>query len=269
MLNTIIYEDVLLQYIFLSHDVDWRKQGPPKEHVLSRAERFEESAIQNIDSKNPYYNFPQYMEIEERFNVRSTFFFRTKYENGDFTDYENEIRSLEKGGWEIGLHCDPSSIDDLLKIKQEKALLESVAKTKIVGNRVHYLGFNSELPKKLQELGFLYDSTVKNSKDQIVRKDFGFSKIGGLFEFPITLMDAYMFTYMKLDENQVLPTVQKTLNESRLTNEDFNIITIIWHDNVLQMKGGRMYKKILEFLLQQNDVKICTGIELVNILKKF
>jgi len=30
-----------MQYIFLSHDVDWRKQGPPLEHILSRKDRFE------------------------------------------------------------------------------------------------------------------------------------------------------------------------------------------------------------------------------------
>jgi len=256
-----------LQYIFLSHDVDWRKQGPPKEHVLNRAERFDESTIRNIDSKNPYYNFPQYMEIEERFDARSTFFFRTKYENGDVTDYEDEISSLKKGGWEIGLHCDPSSIYDLAKIRQEKEILESLTRTKVFGNRVHYLGFNNELPKKLQELGFVYDSTVKNSKDQIIKEDFGFFQLERLFEFPITLMDAYMFTYMGLSEEQVLPVVQKALNESRQINASFNIMTIIWHDNVLQMKGGRMYKKILEFLTQQDDVKICTGINLVNILK--
>jgi peptidoglycan/xylan/chitin deacetylase (PgdA/CDA1 family) len=258
-----------MQYVFLSHDVDWRKQGPPKEHILNRAERFEENVIRDIDFRNPYYNFPQYMEIEESFDVRSTFFFRTKYENGDVADYEDELKSLIKGGWEVGLHTDPNSINDIMKIKNEKQMLESLTKTKIIGNRVHYLGFNDALPQKLQELGFTYDSTVKNSKDQIVKEDFGFYRFEKLFEFPITLMDAYMFTYMKLNEDQVLPIVQKALNKSRQLNSDFNIMTIIWHDNVLQMKGGRMYKKILEFLYQQENVKICNGIELMNILKNF
>ena len=46
-----------------------------------------------------------------------------------------------------------------------------------------------------------------------------------------------------------------------------NVISVIWHDNVLKMKGGRMYKKILEFLTSQNDVKIMSGVELIKILK--
>ena len=46
-----------------------------------------------------------------------------------------------------------------------------------------------------------------------------------------------------------------------------NVISVIWHDNVLKMKGGRMYEKILEFLASQDDVKILSGKELVKILK--
>ena len=46
-----------------------------------------------------------------------------------------------------------------------------------------------------------------------------------------------------------------------------NVISVIWHDNVLKMKGGRMYKQILEFLTSQDDVEIKRGIDLVKILK--
>ena len=31
----------------------------------------------------------------------------------------------------------------------------------------------------------------------------------------------------------------------------------------LKMKGGRMYKKILEYLISQEDVKILPGIEVI------
>jgi hypothetical protein len=44
-------------------------------------------------------------------------------------------------------------------------------------------------------------------------------------------------------------------------------MTILWHDNVLKMKGGRIYPKILEFLSSQDDVILCSGIELANKIK--
>jgi len=40
-----------MQYIFLSHDVDWRKQGPPLEHILSRKDRFEPELFEKTKPK--------------------------------------------------------------------------------------------------------------------------------------------------------------------------------------------------------------------------
>ena len=253
-----------MQYIFLSHDVDWRLQGPPVEHILERKDRFEQELFENTKPENLYRNIPEYMEIEEKFDVRSTFFFRTFYENGNLLDYEDDIKQLQKLDWEIGLHTDPSSINDLDKIRLEKEKLESISGKQIIGNRVHYLNYNSELPEKLEKLGFSYDSSLRHSKNIIDEKEMGYSRINGIIEFPVTLMDAYLFTHMKIQEDGIIPEFQKTLDLGRSLSEN-NVISVIWHDNVLKMKGGRMYKQILEFLTSQDDVEIKRGIDLVKI----
>ena len=131
-------------------------------------------------------NIPEYMELEERFGIRSTFFFRTLYEDGDVDDYEDDILALQEGGWEIGLHTDPQSVNDIEKIKQEKEKLESLTKKPIIGNRVHFLNYNLELPKKLKKLGFLYDSSLRHSKDKIDEKEMGYSKIDELIAVSYT-----------------------------------------------------------------------------------
>jgi len=255
-----------MQYVFLSHDVDWRIQGPPTEHILQRKDRFDLKIFEKTKPEELYRNIPEYMEIEEKYDIRSTFFFRTIYENGNVIDYEDDIKQLQKSNWEIGLHTDRQSINSIEMIKQEKEKLESITKDKINGNRVHFLNYNSELPDKLERLGFLYDSSIRHSKDRIDEKEIGYSKINHLIEFPITIMDAYLFTYMKIKEEGIIPEFKKTLELSRTISEN-NVITILWHDNVLKMKGGRMYNKILEFLTSQNDVKIMCGRDLVKILK--
>jgi len=255
-----------MQYIFLSHDVDWRRQGPSIEHILSRKDRFDAKLFEKTKPEDLYHNIPEYMELEEKFGVRSTFFFRTFYENGDVLDYEDDIKQLQKSNWEIGLHTDPSSIDDLDKIRLEKEKLESITGKQIIGNRVHFLNYNPELPKKLEKLGFNYDSSLRHSKDRIDEKEMGYSRIHGIIEFPVTLMDAYLFTYMKIQEDKIISEFQKTLDLGRSLSEN-NVISVIWHDNVLKMKGGRMYKQILEFLTSQDDVEIKRGIDLVKILK--
>ena len=253
-----------MQYIFLSHDVDWRLQGPPIEHILERKDRFEQELFEKTKPENLYRNIPEYMEIEEKFDVRSTFFFRTFYENGNVLDYEDDIKQLQKSDWEIGLHMNPSSINDLDKIRLEKEKLESISGKQIIGNRVHYLNYNSELPEKLEKLGFSYDSSLRHSKDIIDEKEMGYSRINGIIEFPVTLMDAYLFTYMKIQEDGIIPEFQKKLDLGRSLSEN-NVISVIWHDNVLKMKGGRMYKQILEFLTSQDDVEIKRGVDLVKI----
>ena len=254
-----------MQYIFLSHDVDWRRQGPSIEHILARKDRFSPEIFEKTKQENLYRNIPEYIELEEKFGIRSTFFFRTLYENGNVEDYEDDIQTLQKGNWEVALHTDPKSVDSIEKIKQEKEKLESLTKKPIIGNRVHFLNYNSDLPLKLKQLGFLYDSSLRHSKDRIDEKEMGYSKIDRLIEFPVTLMDAYLFTHMKIEEKKIVSEFQKALDIGRNLSEE-NVISVIWHDNVLKMKGGRVYKEILEFLISQEDVKIFSGNELVKIL---
>ena len=254
-----------MQYIFLSHDVDWKRQGPSIEHIQARKDRFEPEIFNKTKPEELYRNIPEYMKLEEKFGIRSTFFFRTIYENGNLNDYENDIESLQEGGWEIGLHTDPQSVNDIEKIKHEKEKLESLTKIPIIGNRVHFLNYNSELPSKLKELGFVYDASLRHSKDKIDEKEMGYSKINELIEFPVTLMDAYLFTHMGIKEEEIIPEFKKTLEIGRKYSKE-NVISVLWHDNVLKMKGGRMYEKILEFLTSQDDVKILSGKDLVKIL---
>ena len=256
----------IVQYIFLSHDVDWRKQGAPIEHILERKERFDKVTIDNLGTRNPYYNIPDYMEIEDRYGVKSTFFFRTIYEGGYCNEYEDEIHSLIRGGWEIGLHSDPKSVNSLEKLGDEKERLELLTKHPITANRVHYLNGDVELASMLQSLGFIYDSSVKKRKDRVTKDDLGFYKIGNLIEFPVTLMDAYLFTYMKIKEPQIVELFEKTLDYCRNVKKD--IITVIWHDNVLKMTGGRMYSSILQYLTSRDDVKVCRGIDLAKMINR-
>jgi peptidoglycan/xylan/chitin deacetylase (PgdA/CDA1 family) len=256
------------QYIFLSHDVDWGYEGPSKEHILQRKDRFDKKLFEITPINKLYRNFSEFMEIEERFGVKSTFFFRTQYENSDYRDYHDDIKEISQNGWEIGLHTDPSSISKIEKIEEEKKSLERITSSKIFGNRVHYLSNDPELPKKLSELGFIYDSSNKKIKNLVSSEDMGYQKINNIIEFPITLMDAYLFSHMNISEERIISTIEKTLNLCRQLDSDFNIMTILWHDNVLKMKGGRMYPKILEFLASQDDVIMCNGLELANKIKK-
>ena len=211
------------------------------------------------------------MGLEEKVGIRSTFFFRTYYENGNYLDYEDEIKSLIEGKWEIGLHMDGQSIKNLDLIKKEKSNLEILTKKPIYGDRVHYLNFDNKLLSKLVQAGFNYDSTMKKYKDRTSIDDMNYGKINGIIEFPITIMDTYLFTYMGVTEKNILDIFKEAISTAMSTDnsKDIKIITLLWHDNVIKMIGGRKYKDIIEFLVSENNIEIKRGIDLVKIVDNF
>lgn len=141
-------------FIFLSHDVDWSFNGPGRNHILARKDRCEEDTLRKLERENPYNNIHDYIAIEEDLGLRSTFFFRTNYENGRLIEYEDDIQALLNGGREVGLHCNPFSVDNFDSMRQEKKGLESITKKTVKANRSHHLAFSERLPS-ISELSHL------------------------------------------------------------------------------------------------------------------
>jgi len=261
-------------HIFLSHDVDWGKKGAPIPHILARKERFEESVLADLEERNPYQNIPEILEIEERHGLKSTFFFRTRIDSRhppppyDLWEYESDIRTMVTDGWEIGLHSDHHSTTDPESLLEEKKTLEEVAKTKILGNRTHYT-VNEEvhvtLIKNLESAEIMYDSSVKFDRERITVKDCGCFWSGGVVVFPISLMDALIFSKLS-DERDVLKSVKRGVEVCRGLPSR-RVLTLLWHNCSLKMKFGRKYSEVVEYLASNEDLIVKTGKELATIFR--
>jgi peptidoglycan/xylan/chitin deacetylase (PgdA/CDA1 family) len=265
----------LTTFILLSHDVDWGKHGAPKDHILARKDRFDAGTLANLDRKNPYQNIAELLEIEEKLDVRSTFFFRTQVGDStsppptyDVTEYAPEMRSMLAGGWEIGLHLDPASYREMSRIEQEKKALERVAGTPVLGNRVHWTLNDDRLYPTLRKLNFLYDSSLKHCRERIVEEDFGYSRSNGVIVFPITFMDALVFAYLAKTEADVLKVVKQTMRMGQNLHQANPIVTLLWHDCALKMRFGRKYRQVLEFLISLKNVSVKRGIDLAKMIAK-
>ncbi len=247
--------------IFMSHDVDWPRSGPGIEHILGRSDRFDETIIQRVRNENfnPYHGIPYIEEIEREFKVRSTFFFRPMYDDSQSVEpYEDEIKDLLKNGWEVGLHVnDAGTLDSIIR---EKEALESVTGSTILGSRVHYLRISQDKTSLLHEAGFSYDSSLTFSKDRFDLRNTGYiSEKSGLIVFPITFMDAYLFSYCGLSEDNVVEFMVSNLANAETHGVRF--VTILWHDNSILMRGGRAYRTLLEKLVAMKGVSIVKGVE--------
>ncbi len=168
--------------VCLTHDVDKvRKTYQYFTHFFKTGRVYHLKSL--FSQKESYWNFEDIMKIEEKYGVKSTFFFlqETKRTNpfnfesikatsAKYKFSEEKIRSiiklLQKNGWEIALHGSYHSYNDKNLLAAEKRQLEDITGEKIIGVRQHYL--NIEIPRTWQiqkEIGFYYDATYGSNEN--------------------------------------------------------------------------------------------------------
>lgn len=233
--------------LVLTHDVDWGRRGPPVAHVLERLGRFSlEDRVRFFALReNIYDGVGLIMECEQRQGVRSTFFFRPLYDDGSTVEeYSDVISELRRGGWEVGLHANRG--DDLGYLAEEKRAVERVYAEPIVSARVHYLRVRPEIVPALSAVGIRFDSSVTASRHGPSAESSGCLVLGGVVELPITIMDAYMFSYWGVDPSRAYEKLLEVLKALR--DEGVEVVTVLWHANSVRMVGGRDYLRLVEEL---------------------
>ena len=232
---------------------------------MARRDRFEQGVLERVarEGFNPYNNINLLMEMEAANGLRSTFFFRPRYDDGTpVSEYASYIGDLKARGWEVGAHLNDAG--SLESIRSERDQIGKVLGAPPLGCRVHYLRLNEGSHSYMRRAGFEYDSSVMPYKDQVSPKSAGFQLKEGLIVFPITIMDAYLFTYMKVPEDKVPGVLEAAIASCKATG----YMTILWHDNSVLMKGGRAYARICEVLASRKDVECVTAIEACQLLTK-
>jgi peptidoglycan/xylan/chitin deacetylase (PgdA/CDA1 family) len=245
--------------LILTHDVDWPFRGPGKAHILARQNRFSPEIIQRVQAEdfNPYFGVPRVREIEEQFGIRSTFFFRPIYDDGcEVGEYSQTIRDLLAHGWEVGLHANNTATQQ--DVNREKALIEKAAGTQIDGCRIHCLKLCENTYPNFAKAGIKYDSSISFDKYSVDARNTGHLTRDGVVVFPITFMDAYLFTYMGQTEETIVSFIVK--NAEHLYNSGVETLTLLWHDNAVMMRGGRVYPKLIAELANR-DITFLTGKE--------
>lgn len=248
--------------VLLTHDVDWSITGPSQQHILARKDRFDDQAFAQwkYQQKPIYYNIHEMAKIELEMGVKSTFFFRPFYETGDKYEYAQDMQQLSDEGWEVGLH-----VNDLTKIKQEKQTLEDYARCPIYGARTHYLKTTEDYWDDLQRYRILYDSSVCENRHQFLVKNAVAKDINNVVVFPITIADCFMWTYWHQTESSMFETLEKIY--PMVAKVENPIITVLWHDTSLKMRGGRKYKEVVRFF-KNKGCTFLTGLEAYEKIKK-
>jgi peptidoglycan/xylan/chitin deacetylase (PgdA/CDA1 family) len=253
--------------LIVTHDVDWPRNGPGAAHILARRSRFDDGIIRKVseESFNPYFGVPTIMEIEERLGIRSTFFFRPEYDDGSqVQQYADIMKALVENGWEVGLHAnDTSTVEEVVA---EKEALERALGKPVFGSRVHYLRVSPGTFSNLAGAQIKYDSSLTFEKEKVDSRNAGYLFKNGVVVFPVTFMDAYLFTYMGLTEETVIKFFMEAMDS--LFASGVQIMTLLWHDNSVMMKGGRVYSDLMEKLASSSNVTFLKGIDAFELVQR-
>jgi hypothetical protein len=216
-----------------------------------------------------WIQFNRYREIEE--GLRSTFYIipfknlsgdnaekkdhrrATRY---DVSDVKEEIQELLSNGCEIGVH----GIDAWWNVEKGRSELKRICEatgSSEVGSRMHWLYFNHQSPKILEEAGFFYDSTLgyngaagyRTGTTQAYRP-IGVKK---LWELPLNVQDTALFfpDRMALNEKEAWEIIDKLLDNA---GKYGGVLTINWHDRSLapERLWGNVYIRLVDNLRRTN-----------------
>jgi peptidoglycan/xylan/chitin deacetylase (PgdA/CDA1 family) len=258
----------------LTHDVDtvypsWRYT------IFSSLKMFSSLQIKNglnrviakvnMDKrKNPFWNFNKIMEIEKKFNAKSTFFFKATNKDPanwiyNIESLKDELEHISDNGFEIGLHGGYYSYNNPQALQEEKIRLEKVLGKPIVGIRMHYLRF--EVPytwRMLKDIGFKYDTTFGYPDMPGFRNgmcypfkpyDLFHEEVIDILEIPLNVMDNTLF-HIGLEKGW---NIMKKIID--YTQKYSGVVTILWHnttfDEVFWGNWSKIYNKLLHYLAEK------------------
>ncbi|MGB0891207.1 MAG: polysaccharide deacetylase family protein [Flavobacteriaceae bacterium] len=226
------------------------------------------SVLVNL-KKDPYSTFKKLIELKEKHEVRTIFFFLI----ADYTTFDTNV-SASKSKFKlliksmvdyarVGLHPSYFTMNDLSLLKKEKERLESITNMPMVRSRQHFLRFN--LPQTYQNLidleitedysmGYASHSGFRASTcSPFYFYDLDFEIQTPLKIFPFALMDTTLNDYMKLTPKQSLGKIRDLKNEVKRVNGTF--ITLFHNESLSGYQRWKGWSRVYESMLKIVTVK--------------
>jgi len=256
--------------IFLSHDIDTIHQMPFQGLYYFLTQKKFKYLRSLFEKRDPYWRFEEMMALEEKYQVRSTFFFLQEKTSlnlfkpitwrlsNDRYEFSNPkvielFKKLENGGWEVGLHGSYYSYNNEKLLAEEKDSLEKSLGHAVAGIRQHHLNLNEPETWKIQaKIGLQYDSTYGLKKEIGWRegKYLPYRPLNNNFlEIPLVIMDINVFKG-DLSGQNLEKLWQKCLAIFDEAEKNGAMLSVLWHNrffNDQQFPGfTALYEKIIK-----------------------
>jgi peptidoglycan/xylan/chitin deacetylase (PgdA/CDA1 family) len=227
------------------------------------------------DNYDPICTFDKWMELEDSYGFKSTFYFmslKNPITHGErcYSIRDPRVRliikELHKNGWDIGLHGSYYGNLDTRKINEQRERLEDCIGSPVIGCRHHFLRVMFPLTWQVYcEAGLQYSSNMGWS-------GFNGFRAGTCRPYqPISNEDFYEIPFQIMDQpdlnvsGDLFQTFMDYLNKVKSVH---GVLVIIVHANYYEEKVApgvlSFYHRVLKQLSVDNEVKVATIEYLIN-----
>ncbi len=170
------------------------------------------------------HHIDELMAFDKAHRIPSVFFFGMDNVLG--MSYSREkatpvIQRVLEAGFDVGVHG--VDYQNAEKIQTEHDAFQKISGMASFGLRNHYVRFDETTFQKMEQAGYLFDSTWFNKKKLEFRSPY---KVGKMWEFPLHIMDGYICFPGRLKEG--LEATQTAIR--RAEAEGMPYCTILFHD---------------------------------------
>ena len=236
--------------VCLTHDVDnvSRSRG----HLWKTRSRFSLGDLIGglLGLVSPYDNVDLIASREGSRDFHSSFYYLTT--NYQLVQVKPACDRVRGSGSEVGLHGDFGTHDSQAKMDEAVARFSGALGFRPTGLREHYLKFDFARSWEIFERsGFDYDTTVGTNDHLGFRlglatpfhpPDASWSPMN-LLELPLILMDTTLWGYLKRSEEEGFGDA---LGMMKAVEEVEGLFTLLWHQEAVRMRGGRLYWRLLD-----------------------
>jgi hypothetical protein len=199
--------------------------------------------------RDPWDTFDRYLQMEA--GRHSTFFFipqkghpgrrvsarkwPRRASRYDLSELALKLKGIVAAGSEVAVHGLDAWLD-AADGRREREQVAQVARTPVIGVRMHWLCFDQDSPAALDRAGFSYDSTFGYNDAVGYRAGTlqAYRPLGttNLLELPLHVMDTALFfrTHLNLAEDEACRVVRSVMDDVVRFG---GALTINWHDRSL------------------------------------
>jgi hypothetical protein len=175
---------------------------------------------------NRIHKLDELIAFDRENDIPSTFFFgmaNGKHLNYSLQDAAYWIQQVRDAGLSVGVHG--VQYDNPAGIQEEHDTFKKISCLDHFGIRMHYLRRNDRTLKNLELAGYAFDSSEENLTAPY--------KIGQMWEFPLQIMDAYIFYRGRPWINTTFDQARQISIEmlQRSEREKIPFFTILFHNN--------------------------------------